>query len=85
MHGRFALPYSVGATGHEWLGFGTQKSYQQFAEVPLVNRIPDKTGYRLLARVQGSLVSTSFGNRILLVGGDCYCQGGSLGTMLVWR
>lgn len=66
-----------------------ETSYQQFAEVPLVNGIPDKTGYRLLARVQGSLASTSFafsfGNRILLVGGDCYCQGGSLGTMLVWR
>ncbi|MEL4181558.1 hypothetical protein [Roseateles sp. PN1] len=66
-----------------------ETAYQQFAEVPLVNGIPDKTGYRLLARVQGSLVSTSFafsfGNRILLVGGDCYCQGGRLGTMLVWR
>lgn len=66
-----------------------ETGYQQFAEVPLVNGIPDKTGYRLLARVQGSLASTSFafsfGNRILLVGGDCYCQGGKLGTMLVWR
>jgi hypothetical protein len=66
-----------------------ETSYQQFAEVPLVNGIPDKAGYRLLARAQGSLGSTSFafsfGNRILLVGGDCYCQTGSLGTMLVWR
>ena len=66
-----------------------ETSYQQFAEVTLINGIPDKTGYRLLARVQGSLASTrfafSFGNRILLVGGDCRCQGGILGTMVVWR
>lgn len=63
--------------------------YQQFAEVPLVNGMPDKTGYRLLARVQGSLASTSFafsfGNRILLIGDNCNCQSGILGTMLVWR
>ena len=66
-----------------------ETSFQQFGEVPLHGGRVDASGLRVLARVPSSVLWPSFsytlGNRILVVGTDCQCQTGKMGTLVVWR
>jgi hypothetical protein len=63
--------------------------YYEFAELPLLNGGLNINAYRSLARVKGALLAPLFaftlGNRIVVIGTNCRCQGGTTNTMVVWR
>ncbi|NCT83796.1 MAG: hypothetical protein GXC94_11655 [Comamonadaceae bacterium] len=72
-----------------WPEDNLESSFIQFGEVVLGSTGPDASSYRTLARIEHRILQPqyafSFGNRILVIGTDCWCQGGNLGTLTVWR
>lgn len=72
-----------------WPEDSLESSFFQFAEIPLVSSGPDITAYRMLGRVLSKTLQPQFaftlGNRVLVIGSDCNCQTGVLGTTIVWR
>jgi hypothetical protein len=65
-----------------------ESGFLRFAEMSATGAVLDTAGLRLLARVPGGIDPRKvlpMGNRLLVVGSDCFCGGGTLHTMVVWR
>lgn len=72
-----------------WPEDNLPSAFIQFGEAALAGSGPDAGSYRTLTRLDYRTLQPqyafTFGNRILLIGADCLCQGGKLGTLTVWR
>lgn len=89
----FALPTGWGLVDNRddilWPGDPLPTAFLQFVDLPLAGSAVDLDSVRILARVPDAQIQPVqvllLGNRLLVVGADCVCQGGRLSTQLVWR
>jgi hypothetical protein len=77
-------------TARLWPEDSGDSIFLQFGELPWsASGAADTGAYATLARVSGltftPITLLPLGDRVLVIGTDCYCQGGQLSTMLVWR
>jgi hypothetical protein len=82
------LTYSDNQFAIFWPEDVFESGVSRFAELTASGATPDAASLRLLARVPGGIDARKvlpMGNRLLVVGTDCFCDGGRLRTMVVWR